>query len=148
MKKDILQINADLKYIEFLLHCFDHWNENKTLKEIKDEFEKKFKRRPILLNQYFGIIRLMPLIFIREEHIREEYKKTESKLNLGDIKKIGIIRNAVAHNDFSIGENGYCFKNKGDKGDDVNMTYEEFQNFLHKIENEFYKLTSYNSSKQ
>ena len=143
MEKDILQINADLKYIEFLLHCFDHWNENKTLKEIKDEFEKKFKHRLILLNQYFGIIRLMPLIFIREE-----YKKTESKLNLGDIKKIGIIRNAVAHNDFSIDENGYRFKNKDDEGNDVNMTYEEFQIFLHKIENEFYKSTSYNSSKQ
>lgn len=130
MKKDILYINALLKYIEFLLHHFDCSDEKMTLKELKKIFETQYHHNDILLNQYFGIIRLMPLILIKEE-----YKNQKKELK-DDIKKIKIMRDAVSHNNFYIDENGYSFKNN--KGE-IKMTYPEFQIFLHKIENEFYK---------
>ncbi len=72
----------------------------------------------------------MPLILIKEE-----YKNQKKELK-DDIKKIKIMRDAVSHNNFYIDENGYSFKNN--KGE-IKMTYPEFQIFLHKIENEFYK---------
>ena len=83
MNKDqILQINANLKYIEYLLNIFDNESENITLKEIKSKFQTEFKTKPILLNQYFGIIRLLPLILIKET-----YKSLKIELK-GDIEKI------------------------------------------------------------
>jgi hypothetical protein len=129
MKNRILSINADLKYIEFILYIFDRGEDKLTLKEIRKEFKTKFKENRIMLNQNFGIIRLLPLIFIKET-----YKLRKKELT-GDIKKIKIIRDAIAYNSFGYDENGYLFNN--DK-EEVSMSYEEFQKFLHKIENEFY----------
>lgn len=129
MKNDILYINALLKYIEFLLHHFDRSDEKMTLKELRKSFEKQYHHNDILLNQHFGIIRLMPLILIKEEY------KNQNKELINDIQKIKIMRDAVSHNNFSIDKNGYSFKNKKQE---LKMTYLEFQKFLHKIENEFY----------
>lgn len=129
MKTRTLSINTDLKYIEFILNIFDQGEENLTLKEIRKKFETRFKENRIMLNQNFGIIRLLPLIFIKEA-----YKLSKKELT-GDVKKIKIIRDAIAHNSFDYDENGYLFKNDRDE---VRMSYEEFQKFLYKIENEFY----------
>jgi hypothetical protein len=66
--------------------------------------------------------------------IKEEYKNQKKELS-GDIEKIKIIRDAVAHGKFSITEQGYSFiNNKGE----VKLTYEEFIEFIHRIENQFY----------
>ena len=51
-------------------------------------------------------------------------------------KKITIIRHALAHNSFSITENGYEFFS--DWGN-CKLNYREFNDFIHKIENEFYQ---------
>ncbi len=73
----------------------------------------------------------MPLILIKEE-----YKNQKKELK-GDIRKIKIMRDdAVSHNNFSIDKDGYSFKNNKEE---LKMTYPEFQIFLYKIENEFYK---------
>lgn len=50
--------------------------------------------------------------------------------------QVKVIRDSIAHNSFSIDENGYSFKN--DK-ESFSMTYDEFTQFLYKIENEFYE---------
>ena len=126
----ILAINAHLKYVEYLLHVFDTAPEETTLKEIREEFEKRFSTRHALLNQNFGIYRLLPLILIKEE-----YKKDRRDLD-GVIEQIKVIRDSIAHNSFSIGKNGYHFKN--DKKS-LSLTYDEFVTFVHKVENEFYE---------
>ena len=126
----ILAINAHLKYVEFLLHVFDAYPEGTTLKTIRNDFEKKFSTRHTLLNQNFGIYRLLPIILMKEE-----YKKDKKDL-VGVTEQVKIIRDSIAHNSFSINEHGYHFKN--DKKS-VSMTYDEFTQFLHKVENEFYK---------
>jgi len=125
----ILSINAHLKQIEFLLHVFDNEKDVLTLGEIRNMFKEKFKHKDILLNQYFGIIRLIPLLLIKEVY------KNEKKELKGDIEKIKIIRDALSHNSFFINHEGYSFSNDRDK---VTMSFEEFQKFLHRIENEFY----------
>lgn len=130
MKNDILQINALLKNIEFLLHLFETTDEKISLKELRKKFKDKFSHNDALLNQYFGIIRLMPLILIKQEY-RNQNKKIEN-----NIQKIKIIREAISHNNFSIKEDGYFFSN--DKGN-VKMTFQDFQKFLYEIENDFYK---------
>ncbi len=131
MMKTILGINAHLKYVEYLLHVFDTYSNETTLGAIKEDFEKKFKIRDvILLNQYFGIYRLLPLILIKEE-----YKKDRKDL-AGIIENIKIIRDSIAHNSFSINVNGYNFTD-GKKYFALN--YDEFVKFIHKIENEFYE---------
>jgi len=129
MKKQILTINADLKYIEFILKIFDNEKDSLTLGEIRKIFETKFKTRHILLNQHFGIIRLIPLLMIKET-----YKQQKKELS-GNVDKIKTIRDSLAHASFEYNERGYLFKN--DKGK-ISMTYDEFQKFLHEIENEFY----------
>lgn len=125
----ILEINAHLKYVEYLLHVFDTYPDVTTLKIIREEFEKRFSTRRVLLNQNFGIYRLLPLILIKEE-----YKKDKKNLT-GIIENIKFIRDSIAHNSFSIDENGYHFK-KDKKS--ISLTYDEFVEFVHKIENEFY----------
>jgi len=125
----ILEINAHLKYVEYLLHVFDTYPDVTTLKIIREEFEKRFSTRHVLLNQNFGIYRLLPLILIKEE-----YKKDKKNL-IGVIEKIKFIRDSIAHNSFSIDENGYHFK-KDEKS--IFLTYDEFVKFVHKVENEFY----------
>jgi len=127
--QDILAINSHLKYVEYLLYLFDNESDEITLREIKNKFQDKFKTNHDLLNQNFGVYRLLPLILMKEE-----YKNQRQALS-GDIKKIKIIRDAIVHHDFSIDENGYEFK---DDKDTVSFSYKEFTNFLHKIENEFY----------
>ena len=115
--------------MEFILHTFDHGSDDLTLGQIKSQFKDKFKTLHPLLNQNFGIYRLLPLILIKEE-----YKEQRKELS-GDMQKIKIIRDAVAHSNFTIDKNGYLFEN--DKGK-VALSYEGFNEFLHKIENEFY----------
>ncbi len=129
MKNQILHINADLKYIEFILKIFDDEKDELTIGEIRKIFETKFKTRYALLNQHFGIIRLIPLLMIKES-----YKKQRKELS-GNVAKIKIIRDSLAHANFEYDERGYSFKN--DKNE-IFMTYEEFQKFLHEIENDFY----------
>ena len=131
--QDILSINAHLKYVEFLLYTFDTASDDLTIGELKNNFQSKFKTLSPLLNQHFGIYRLLPLILIKET-----YKNQKAELT-GDIKKIKIIRDAVAHNEFSISEHGYTFKNK--KGS-VFFNYAEFNEFLHRVENQFYSVNS------
>lgn len=127
--QDILSINAHLKYVEFLLHVFDTGSEQLTLGQIKEQFQDKFGTQHALLNQNFGIYRLLPLILMKET-----YKNQKRELD-GDIAKIKIIRDAVAHHRFSINEDGYIFENNKDE---VSLSYTEFTEFIHKIENEFY----------
>lgn len=125
----ILYLNAYIKYVEFILHNFDHAKPSKTIKEIREEFEEKFKTIHPLLNQNFGIFRLIPLILIKEIY------KNEKKELSGDIKKIKTIRDSIAHGNFYINENGYEFKN--DK-DEIKLSFQEFNDFVFKIENIFY----------
>ena len=66
--------------------------------------------------------------------IKESYKQGGGKL-LGNVGKIKVIRDSLAHASFKYDEKGYSFKN--DKYE-IFMTYDEFQKFLHEIENEFY----------
>jgi hypothetical protein len=125
-----LAINAHLKYVEFLLHVFDTYPGETTLRTIRKDFEEKFSTQHILLNQNFGIYRLLPLILIKEE-----YKRDRKDL-VGVIEQIKVIRDSIAHNSFLIDEHGFHFKN--DKKS-ISLTYDEFTQFLHKLENEFYK---------
>ncbi len=127
--KDILSINAHLKYVEFLLHTFDNGKDELTLGQLRSQFQEKFGTMHNLLNQNFGIYRLIPLILIKEE-----YKNQKKKLS-GDVAKIKIIRDAIAHHGFTIDKNGYVFKNDRQE---VSFTYQEFTAFLHRVENEFY----------
>ena len=131
--QDILSINAHLKYVEFLLHTFDTASDDLTIGELKNDFQSKFNTLTPLLNQNFGIYRLLPLILLIET-----YKNQKAELK-GDIAKIKVIRDAVAHNEFSINEQGYTFKNN--KGT-VIFSYAEFNKFLHKIENQFYSVNA------
>lgn len=126
---DILAINAHLKYVEFLLHIYDNERDDITLLEIKTKFKDKFKTDINLLNQNFGIYRLLPLVLMKEE-----YKNQRKELS-GDIEKIKTIRDSIVHNNFSNTEKGYEFKNNNNL---VTFSYDEFNKFLSKIENEFY----------
>lgn len=126
---EILNINAHLKYVEFLLHIFDHGKDNLTLREIREQFVEKFKTKHNLLNQNFAIYRLLPLILMKEE-----YKNQKIALS-GDIEKIKIIRDAIAHHKFTVNESGFIFSNNSGT---VSFNYDEFQKFIHKVENEFY----------
>ena len=126
----ILAINAHLKYVEFLLHVFDTYPDTTTLKAMREEFENRFSTRHVLLNQNFGIYRLLPLMLIKEEH------KKDRKDLAGVIEQIKVIRDSIAHNSFSIDEEGYHFKN--DKKC-ISLTNDEFVKFVHKVENEFYE---------
>ena len=126
----LLRVNAHLKYVEFLLYIFDTGSDELSLGDIKKQFKNRFNTLHPLLNQNFGVYRLLPLILIKEE-----YKNQKKELS-GDVKKIKTIRDAIAHSNFSISEKGYSFKN--DKTH-VDFTYEEFNAFLHRIENNFYR---------
>ncbi|MCB4782368.1 MAG: hypothetical protein LGB70_05950 [Sulfurovum sp.] len=126
---DILQINAHLKYVEFLLGIFDNSPHNPTLGEIRQQFEEKFETLPPLLNQWFGIYRLAPLILIKAV---EEY--TKQNIEISD--DLEFVRNAVAHGRFSIEEEGYIFS---EKKDTKKYTYEEIIQFIDQIEKTFHK---------
>jgi hypothetical protein len=130
-----LALNADLKYIEFILHIIDKADDGLTIFEIKRLFKEKFKTEmPVLLNQNFGILRLVPLLLMRES-----LKNERLKVNTPYDKRIDIIRHALAHNNFSSNETGYKFdSNKGS----CEMKYAEFVQFVSKVENDFYKKRS------
>ena len=70
--KTILAINAHLKYVEYLLHVFDTYSDETTLKTIREDFEKRFSTRHVLLNQNVGIYRLLPIILMKEEFKKEK----------------------------------------------------------------------------
>ena len=127
----ILAINAHLKYVEYLLKVLDSYPDGVTLETVREEFEKQFSTQPpVLLNQNFGIYRLLPLLLIKEE-----YKKDRKEL-VGIVDQIKTIRDSIAHNNFTIDETGYHFIN--DKKS-FSLTYDEFVQFVHKVENEFYE---------
>lgn len=128
--KTILAINAHLKYVEYLLNVFDTESDEMTLGEIREAFEKKFLTRHTLLNQNFGIYRLLPLMLIKEE-----FKKDKKELS-GVVEKIKNIRDSLAHNNFLMNESGYHFNNGKSK---VSMTYGEFVKFIYEVENAFYE---------
>jgi len=65
---------------------------------------------------------------------KEEYKNQKKQLE-GNGWKNKNYQRGIAHHNFLIDESGYEFKN--DNGI-VKFTYNEFTEFLHKIENEFY----------
>ena len=122
-----LQINAHVKYIEFLMSVFDSAESSTTIADIRKDFAEKFgTEMPHMLNQNFGIVRLVPLLMIREQ-LKNEGRKYD--------RRISIIRHAVAHGNFDISETGYEFKS--DIGN-CKMTYTEFNEFLWWVENEFY----------
>ncbi|MCB4764529.1 MAG: hypothetical protein LGB00_01735 [Sulfurovum sp.] len=130
--KSIILIIDNLRHIGFILHVFDNNSVKETLGEIRQQFQEGYKTPSSfsLLNQWFGICRLMPLILIKEE-----YRKQEKELS-GDIKTIKIIRDAVVHGQVSIEEEGYIFCSNDGK---IKFTYEEFSKFIDRIENKFYK---------
>lgn len=124
----ILTTNAYIKHLEFILNYIDTANGSKTIDQLRTDFFDHFGASlPHLLSQHFGIIRLLPLLFIREELKNKniEYDQT-----------ISIIRHALAHNNFSASDSGYEFVcNKGQ----IKMSYDEFTAFVWKIENDYYK---------
>jgi hypothetical protein len=124
---DILSINAYLKHIEFLLNYIDSADESKTIGELRKDFIEKFKiDLPHMLSQNFGIVRLIPLLLIREE--------LKNKGNQYD-RRISIVRHALAHNNFSTTDAGYEFMS--DIGS-IKMGYSEFVEFIWQLENEFH----------
>lgn len=126
----ILHLNAYIKFVEFVLNDFDNAHEDKTIGQVRNEFKKTFKTIHPLLNQYFGIYRLIPLI-----QIKEEYKSQKKELSV-DIVKIKIIRDAIAHSNFSIDQEGYIFNNDEGK---VRLSFSEFTEFIHRIENIYHE---------
>ena len=66
--------------------------------------------------------------------MKEVYKADNDKSEVAN--QIWVIRDSIAHNNFSIDEIGYHFKNN--KGD-FSLTFDEFTKFVHKVENDFYK---------
>lgn len=133
-QKDILGMNAALKYIESVLGTIDKADDSTTVEHIRSAFKEQFKcELPILLSQHFGIVRLIPLMYMVQERFLED---TE------DGKTIKAIRNAFAHNSFSFDEDGYNFLPNRPNGKIVKISYEAFVSFLWRIESEFYKNSS------
>ena len=67
--------------------------------------------------------------------IKEEYKRDRKPLE-GIVKQIKQIRDSIAHNDFSMDENGYNFN---DGKSSFSLSYSELTELVHKIENNFHK---------
>jgi len=109
---------------------YDEGEDQMTLKDLRVSFKDKFGTQAHMLSQLWGIIRLIPLMLIKED-----YKKKKLK-SQGDVMTIRIIRDSFAHNTFSFSKNGYLFKS--DKGKRF-FSYSNFSKFLHKIENKYYK---------
>jgi hypothetical protein len=129
--EDILSLNAALKFIEFVIGSVDKADDTKTVGQLRREFREKFNHdlHP-LINQHFGIIRLIPLMHMVQDRFLE---------NTVDGARIKAIRNAFAHNTFSCDESGYTFFPNRPNGATVRISYEEFTPFVWRIENEFYK---------
>lgn len=126
-----LSINAHLKFIEFLLHELDDADDSTTVGVIRSRFSKKFDiKLPVLLCQDWGIVRLVPLLLMRE-FLKNEKVATGAKYK----REIDIVRHSLAHDSFAADSTGYKFT--CDKGT-VNFSYDEFVAFLYNVENEFY----------
>ena len=123
-----LQFTAYVKYIEYLLHKLTEAAPDVTVKEIQNGFKDKFGTDiPALNSQYFGIVRLLPLLFIRENLIKGKNK---------DIcRKLTIIRHALAHNQVECDDKGFTFE--CDKGTKF-FSYEDIVDFCQKTEREFF----------
>jgi hypothetical protein len=135
-EKDALWLSAHLKYAEYLFNIFDTADENLTLKNIREAFLKEFRRenypKEPLSNHFFGILKIVPLMYIREI-----YKK-EGKLSEEDMKNMSGIRNAFAHGAIESSSEGYTFTaDEKKEKKSITMTYEEFNAFLYRIENNF-----------
>lgn len=129
--EDTLNLNAALKFIEFVIGTVDNAEDTKTVGQLRCEFKENFKHDlPTLINQHFGIIRLIPLMHMAQDLFLE---------NTEDGRKLRAIRNAFAHNTFSCDEKGYTFLPNRPNGEIVRISYEEFVPFVWRIENEFYK---------
>jgi hypothetical protein len=131
--QDILYINAHLKFVEHLLHVFDTAEDSKTLKDVRAEFHHRFGSTGHLLDQYFGVYRLLPLLLMKEVN------KNAGKPLEGVYKQMKTVRDAVAHNKFSISESGYKFG-------DMTIAFSDFQVWLHKLENKFYRENARNDT--
>lgn len=122
-----LQINAHLKHIELVLQMLDNSDDLKTIGDVRIEFRQKFgTSMPVMLNQYFGVVRLIPLLLMREQ-LKNENQKYD--------RNITIIRHSLAHDNFHITETGYEFV--AEIGT-CKLTYSEFVEFIWWTENEFY----------
>jgi hypothetical protein len=130
-----LSINAHLKFIEFLLHELDHADDGIMVGTIRRRFLEKFGTElPVLLCQDWGIIRLVPLLLMRESLKNEKIADgTEYR------REIDIVRHSIAHDSFAVDSTGYRFTCA--KGE-VCFNYDEFVQFLHSVENEFYSKSS------
>lgn len=125
-----LSINAHLKFIEHLLYELDDADDSTTVGEIRTRFFEKFMTKvPVLLSQDWGIVRLVPLLLIRES-LKNDKIYTGAKYS----SEIDIVRHSLAHDSFDVNSTGYVFTCK--KGT-VSFSYAEFVTFLHKVENEF-----------
>lgn len=132
---DILPLTAQIKYMQFVFLKLASESDEYTLGDIKKTFKEKYSTElQPLNNQYFGIMRLLPLFFIRES---EKGRKDLSK-------DITIIRHAIAHNQVTCDESGYTFT--CDKGV-VKKSVEELSFFCCDVEREYFKVPSPNSSR-
>ena len=85
-----------------------------------------------LLSQNFLIIRLITILFIKEE----------DSINEIDIKeKVIKIRHSIAHNNFSLNSNGFIFYKKSNQSNEgsLEMSYYELECFVHQVEQIFFK---------
>lgn len=136
---ETLNLNAYLKMVEFVLHSIDESNDEKNIGEIRREFHAKFDvDMDVMLNQNFGLLRLVPLMHMAEKNFLEG---TE------DGRAIKAIRNAFAHNTFSCDQNGYTFNANRDDGLSVTITYAEFVPFIYRVENAFYASETYRAAR-
>lgn len=129
--EDTLALNAALKHIEFVIGAIDRAADMMTVGQIRREFREIFSHdlQP-LINQDFGIIRLIPLMHMVQDRFLE---------NTVDGARLKAIRNAFAHNTFSCDESRYTFFPNRQDGAIVRISYEDFVPFVWRIENEFYK---------
>lgn len=130
-ERDMLAINADLKFTEFVLGEIDNASDSMTVGELRKAFQERFglplSRR---INQHFGILRLVPLMHIAEH--RDFIRNIEIS------GKITIIRNAFAHNDFTCNESGYIFNATRPNQQPLEISYADFNLLIHQVENQFY----------
>lgn len=132
---NILDINCYLKFVEWVLFnvSSDCTNKQRTIEELKREFKKKFKTElPYLINQNFLIVRLLPIVFIKESLKKELDTKLQKHSD-----KIQIIRHAIAHSNFLLNTNGVVFKS--DMGE-YRATYKEIKDFIYEVENEYHSM--------
>ena len=94
-KADILRFVANSKYITELLHLISKSDNSKTQGDLENEFQNKYPHVEIknLNNQFFAPLRLLSLLFIRED-VKNSDKEPD--------KEIVIVRHSLAHGTFEI----------------------------------------------